>query len=60
MTLLDNLFSNLFIPVAHAQTFAGAANRITSALNMVVPILFLVASIVFFAGVIMYISAGGA
>ena len=55
MTLLENLF----IPVANAQTFGGAAENIKGSLNLVVPILFLVATIVFLAGVIMYISAGG-
>ncbi|MDP3784599.1 MAG: hypothetical protein Q8R12_00785 [bacterium] len=54
------LLYNLFIPVAEAQTFTGVADRIGDALNLVVPILFLVATIVFLAGVIMYISAGGA
>ncbi len=55
-----NLISSLIIPIAHAQTIGGVASNITRALNLVIPILFLVASIVFLAGVIMYITAGGA
>lgn len=53
-------FDNLFAPVAYAQTFRGVADNIASALTLVIPILFLVATIVFLAGVIMYVSAGGA
>ncbi|MBI2610199.1 hypothetical protein HYW53_03410 [Candidatus Giovannonibacteria bacterium] len=50
---------DFLIPVANAQTFKGAADNITNALESVIPILFLIATIVFLWGVVLYITAAG-
>ena len=48
------------IPVAHAQTVPGIADKIVSLLSgSVIPIIFGIATIVFLWGVVQFITAGG-
>lgn len=47
------------IPIANAQTIEGIVSRITSILNLIIPIIFAIATIVFFWGIVLFITSGG-